>query len=273
MTLTFLVRSVQVIAIVGVAAVTASAQSIPLSSASVDPRWAPWLGCWQIVDETEQDAESLDDVLLSLSRARASAGARVCVTPADGGVTMTTLVDDQPVLIETVVATSDKQRFALDPSGRRIRANQGHSIAIDLGLEPREPPPTLFHGTAETFLPAIRAQGLKPGRRQHVHLSPDAATATTVGQRHGRPVVLRVAAGRMRSAGFEFYLSANGVWLTAAVPAEFIEFPQDDCRIGGAVRERAIPLLQSGHGAWQRARWPLREGLEITNPAPSGVTQ
>ena len=115
MTLTFLVRSVQVIAIVGVAAVTASAQSIPLSSASVDPRWAPWLGCWQIVDETEQDAESLDDVLLSLSRARASAGARVCVTPADGGVTMTTLVDDQPVLIETVVA--DGSQRPIDESG------------------------------------------------------------------------------------------------------------------------------------------------------------
>jgi putative RNA 2'-phosphotransferase len=125
-----------------------------------------------------------------------------------------------------VVANSDKQRFALDDTGRRIRANQGHSIDIELGLEPREPPPMLFHGTAETNLAAIRAEGLKPGRRQYVHLSPHAATATAVGRRHGRPVVLRIAAGRMWRAGFELYLSENGVWLTDAVPAEFIDFPE-----------------------------------------------
>jgi putative RNA 2'-phosphotransferase len=125
-----------------------------------------------------------------------------------------------------IVATSDKQRFALDSAGRRIRANQGHSIDINLGLEPREPPPVLFHGTAEANLAAIRAEGLKPGRRQHVHLSLDAVTATAVGQRHGRPVVLQVAAGRMWSAAHAFFLSDNGVWLTAAVPAEFIDFPE-----------------------------------------------
>ena len=125
-----------------------------------------------------------------------------------------------------IVATSDKQRFALDSSGRRIRANQGHSIDIELGLEPREPPPVLFHGTAEASVAAIRAEGLKPGRRHHVHLSRDAATATAVGRRHGWPVVLRVAAGRMWSTGYAFFLSDNGVWLAAAVPAEFIEFPE-----------------------------------------------
>jgi putative RNA 2'-phosphotransferase len=125
-----------------------------------------------------------------------------------------------------VVATSDKQRFALDGAARRIRANQGHSIDVDLGLEPREPPVVLFHGTAVANLAAIRAQGLKPGRRQHVHLSLDAATATAVGRRHGRPVVLSVAAGRMWSAGYAFFLSANGVWLTDAVPSDFVEFPQ-----------------------------------------------
>lgn len=125
-----------------------------------------------------------------------------------------------------VVATSDKQRFALDDTGRRIRANQGHSIAVDLELEPREPPPVLFHGTAEAFIAGIRAEGLKPGRRQHVHLSRDAATATSVGRRHGRPVVLGVAAGRMWSAGFAFYVAANGVWLTDNVPVEFIAFPE-----------------------------------------------
>jgi putative RNA 2'-phosphotransferase len=125
-----------------------------------------------------------------------------------------------------VVATSDKQRFALDDTGQRIRANQGHSIDIDLGLEPREPPPVLFHGTAEGNLAGIRAEGLKPGRRQHVHLSCDAATVAAVGQRHGRPVILRVAAGPMWSAGHAFYLADNGVWLTDAVPAEFIAFPE-----------------------------------------------
>jgi putative RNA 2'-phosphotransferase len=125
-----------------------------------------------------------------------------------------------------VVATSDKQRFALDDTGRRIRANQGHSIDIDLGLEPREPPLVLFHGTAEANLAAIRAEGLKPGRRQHVHLSRDAAAAEAVGRRHGRPVVLQVAAGRMWSAGYAFFLAENGVWLADAVPAEFIAFPE-----------------------------------------------
>ena len=124
-----------------------------------------------------------------------------------------------------VVATSDKQRFAVDPTGQRIRANQGHSVEIDLGLEPREPPAMLFHGTAEAAIASIRAEGLKPGKRQHVHLSPDEATATRVGRRHGEPVVLRVQSGRMWTAGTEFYCSANGVWLTLVVPPGFIEFP------------------------------------------------
>jgi putative RNA 2'-phosphotransferase len=128
--------------------------------------------------------------------------------------------------ILSIVAASDKQRFALDDTGRRIRANQGHSIDIDLELELREPPPVLFHGTAEANLAAIRAEGLKPGRRQHVHLSRDAVTATAVGQRHGRPVVLQVAAGRMWSAGHSFFLAENGVWLTDAVPPAFIAFPE-----------------------------------------------
>ena len=126
-----------------------------------------------------------------------------------------------------VVATSDKQRFALDAAGRRIRANQGHSVEIDLGLEPAEPPPILFHGTAATSIDAIRAEGLKPGSRQHVHLSPDAATASKVGQRHGRPVVLSVRAGEMWSRGNAFFRAANGVWLTATVPPEFIEFTNE----------------------------------------------
>ena len=128
-------------------------------------------------------------------------------------------------VIARVVATSDKQRFALDATGGRIRASQGHSVDIDLGLEPREPPAILFHGTAAATVGAIKAEGLNPGSRQHVHLSPDAATATKVGQRHGRPVVLRVRAGQMWGKGMPFFCSANGVWLTAAVPSEYIEFP------------------------------------------------
>ena len=113
------------------------------------------------------------------------------------------------------------------PRARRIRANQGHSVDIDLGLEPTEPPAILFHGTAAATVPAIRSEGLKPGDRQHVHLSPDEATAVKVGQRHGRPVVLRVFAGKMWGQGAHFYCSANGVWLTPAVPPEFIEFANE----------------------------------------------
>jgi putative RNA 2'-phosphotransferase len=127
-------------------------------------------------------------------------------------------------LIEQTVASNDKQRFALSEDRRRIRANQGHSIEVDLALTPREPPEMLFHGTATRFLASIRAQGLLAGRRQHVHLSADEATAVKVGQRHGEPVVLRIRAGAMHQAGRAFYLSANGVWLTEHVPNEHIEF-------------------------------------------------
>ncbi len=128
--------------------------------------------------------------------------------------------------LDAVVSTSDKQRFALSDDGSRIRANQGHSISsIDLGLAPSEPPALLYHGTAERFVDAIRAGGLRPGSRQHVHLSRDAGTASTVGARHGRPVVLEVDAAAMHSAGYFFFVSANSVWLADAVPAAFITFP------------------------------------------------
>jgi putative RNA 2'-phosphotransferase len=127
-------------------------------------------------------------------------------------------------LIETVAATNDKQRFAISADGLRIRANQGHSLAVDLGLQPVRPPETLFHGTATRFLQAIRSAGLQPRSRQHVHLSRDAETATRVGQRHGKPVVLKVRAAALFDAGTPFYLSENGVWLTPAVPLEFLIF-------------------------------------------------
>jgi putative RNA 2'-phosphotransferase len=113
--------------------------------------------------------------------------------------------------VEAVVASNDKKRFAFSEDGQQIRASQGHSVAVDLGLMPQVPPETLYHGTATRFLEAIMAEGLRPGSQQHVHLSPDPATAETVGRRHGKPVILQVAAGQMHKAGTEFYQSANGV--------------------------------------------------------------
>lgn len=127
-------------------------------------------------------------------------------------------------LIEQVVATNSKQRFAISDDGLGIRARQGHSIDVDLGLAPLAPPEWLFHGTATRFVDSIRREGLRKQRRQHVHLSADADTAAKVGARHGAPAILRVRAGAMATAGFAFYRSENGVWLTDAVPVEFIDF-------------------------------------------------
>ncbi|MFD3656014.1 RNA 2'-phosphotransferase [Streptomyces sp. NPDC058620] len=122
--------------------------------------------------------------------------------------------------LDLVVAANDKQRFTLD--GDRIRANQGHTVPVDLGLPPAEPPAYLYHGTVAQALESIRAEGLHPMDRHHVHLSPDRETATRVGARRGRPVVLSVDAGAMHRAGHTFHVSANGVWLTDAVPPEFL---------------------------------------------------
>ncbi|MFF3428812.1 RNA 2'-phosphotransferase [Streptomyces sp. NPDC002602] len=124
--------------------------------------------------------------------------------------------------LDHVVAANDKQRFAID--GTRIRASQGHTIAVDLDLPEAEPPAYLYHGTVAATLDAIRAEGLRPMARHHVHLSPDRETATRVGARRGRPVVLSVDAGAMRAAGHVFRISANGVWLVDAVPPEFLRF-------------------------------------------------
>lgn len=121
-----------------------------------------------------------------------------------------------------VVERNDKQRFACSPDGAQIRANQGHSVAVDLHLDEVEPPPRLFHGTVAPFLDAIMAEGLIRGRRHHVHLSVDRQTATRVGARRGRPVVLTVDAAAMHRAGHKFLVSANGVWLADRVPPEFL---------------------------------------------------
>jgi putative RNA 2'-phosphotransferase len=120
------------------------------------------------------------------------------------------------------VETNDKQRFAFDDTGDLIRANQGHSVEVDLRLEPAAPPAVLYHGTVERFLPAILTEGLKKGRRHHVHLSADVETARRVGARRGVPVILRVDAGGMHAAGFAFFRSPNGVWLTDAVPPSYL---------------------------------------------------
>lgn len=120
------------------------------------------------------------------------------------------------------VETSDKQRFSFDETGDRIRANQGHSVAVDLQLEAREPPEILYHGTVAKFLEPIRNEGLKKGRRHHVHLSKDVETARKVGARRGAPIVLQIAAQRMFHDGHTFFLSTNGVWLVETVPPAFL---------------------------------------------------
>jgi putative RNA 2'-phosphotransferase len=124
--------------------------------------------------------------------------------------------------LEHVVATNDKQRFAFDASGTRIRASQGHSVEVGLGYPPETPPDVLFHGTVERNLSAILTEGLRPGRRHAVHLSTDVATARLVGARRGRPIVLRVDSAGLAVAGATFTRSANGVWLVDAVPPAFL---------------------------------------------------
>ncbi len=123
-----------------------------------------------------------------------------------------------------VVHENDKQRFALSPDGHLIRANQGHSIEVDLTLPPQTPPEILYHGTVARFLDAIRSQGLLKGQSQHVHLSANLDVARSVGSRRGKPLVLVVRAGQMSKDGKLFYLSANGVWLTDYVPARYLDF-------------------------------------------------
>jgi putative RNA 2'-phosphotransferase len=125
-----------------------------------------------------------------------------------------------------LVATSDKQRFALSGDGGKIRANQGHSVAVELGLTPREPPARLYHGTVDRFVDRIRAQGLLRGSRTHVHLSIDESTASVVAaRRKGRAVILTVRAGEMHADGIPFFLSDNGVWLAEHVPARYLDYP------------------------------------------------
>ena len=123
-----------------------------------------------------------------------------------------------------IVETCEKQRYSFDPTKTHIRANQGHSVAVDLEFAPADPPEFLYHGTATSALGMIySAGGINKMRRLHVHLSADIQTAKTVGSRHGTPAIIRVAAQRMHANGFPFFLSANGVWLTDTVPCDYME--------------------------------------------------
>lgn len=126
--------------------------------------------------------------------------------------------------LRRVVRENDKQRFHLSEDNTRIRANQGHSIEIQHLLEEQKPPEVLFHGTTGKNVENIKNKGLLKMKRHHVHLSTDTETAVKVGSRHGKPVILRINAAAMHEAGHTFFVSKNGVWLTANVPPVFIEF-------------------------------------------------
>ncbi|ABA24236.1 Phosphotransferase KptA/Tpt1 [Trichormus variabilis ATCC 29413] len=124
--------------------------------------------------------------------------------------------------LEQVVSNNDKQRFSFDETATKIRANQGHSVEVDLQLQPQLPPPILYHGTGEKSVPAILKSGLLKMSRHHVHLSKDIETARTVGIRHGKPVIFSVDAMVMYQSGFTFYCSDNGVYLVDHVPPEYL---------------------------------------------------
>ena len=136
-------------------------------------------------------------------------------------------------MLDIVVATNNKKRFEYSPDGMRIRARQGHSIPVDLGYTPKEPPEWLYHGTSVESFPTIRKHGLHKMDRHAVHMCSDTETARSVGSRHGKPVVLIVCALAMhRTTGAQFFETDNGVWLTDTVPAGFLVFPCSDCHAG-----------------------------------------
>lgn len=124
--------------------------------------------------------------------------------------------------LEEIVRTDEKQRYSFNDDHSLIRANQGHSIAVDVELEEKTPPDVLWHGTGEKFVPSIDVQGLIPKSRLYVHLSKDTETARKVGSRHGKPVIYSVDCKKMSEDGYKFYISVNGVWLTKSVPPEYL---------------------------------------------------
>jgi putative RNA 2'-phosphotransferase len=124
--------------------------------------------------------------------------------------------------LKEVVERNDKKRFSFDESGKKIRANQGHSVAVDLKLKPQIPPETLYHGTAQRNADLIKEHGLLKMSRHHVHLSTNAETARQVGARHGKPLIFKIDAAAMAAENYEFFVSANGVWLIERVPPKFL---------------------------------------------------
>lgn len=130
-------------------------------------------------------------------------------------------------MLEEIVATDSKQRYSFNEDKTLIRANQGHSIPVDVELEKAMPPEYLYHGTGEKYVSSIEVQGLMPQSRLYVHLSSDNNTAEKIGARHGKPVVYRISAGKMAEDGYAFYKSVNCVWLAKKVPIEYIK--RDDC--------------------------------------------
>lgn len=124
--------------------------------------------------------------------------------------------------LNEIVETNDKKRFIFNEDKTKIRANQGHSIDIDLALKPQQPPEFLYHGTAQSNIDSILEKGIEKRSRQHVHLSQDKETATKVGMRHGKPIILIIKTQEMFNDGIEFYLSENNVWLTDFVDAKYI---------------------------------------------------
>ncbi len=132
----------------------------------------------------------------------------------------------QPIdmtMLEQIVAEDEKQRYSFNEDKTLIRANQGHSIPVDVELEEKEPPEILYHGTGAKYVSSIDEQGLMPKSRLYVHLSSDEDTAKKVGQRHGKPVIYVVKSGKMFCDGYKFYKSVNGVWLTKEVPLSYLE--------------------------------------------------
>ncbi len=134
-------------------------------------------------------------------------------------------------MLEEIVRTDNKQRFAFNPDHTKIRANQGHSIAVDVELKEQNPPEILYHGTGTKYVSSILKKGLLSQSRLYVHLSKDVPTAINVGKRHGKPAVFTIRAGEMSRKGYQFFLSENGVWLTKFVPAEYLKndiyFPEN----------------------------------------------
>ena len=124
--------------------------------------------------------------------------------------------------LEEIVRTDEKQRYSFNADRTKIRANQGHSVPVDVELQPVTPPALLYHGTGEKFVPSIEARGLIPKTRLYVHLSGDYDTARKVGARHGKPRVYQINAARMSADGYEFFRSVNGVWLTKQVPPQYL---------------------------------------------------